>query len=102
MNTNKRRRLERAGWHVGNADDFLSLSEEESEYVALKLAMAQGLVLKRKKCGVSQTETARLIRSSQSRVAKMESADASVSLDLLVHTLLRLGTTRRELARMIV
>jgi hypothetical protein len=36
--------------------------------------------------------------SSQSRVAKMEAGDPTVSLDLLVQGLLAAGATRREIA----
>ena len=34
----------------------------------------------------------------ESRVAKMESADTSVSLDLLIRSLLALGVTNRQVA----
>jgi transcriptional regulator with XRE-family HTH domain len=44
---------------------------------------------------------AQLLGSSQSRVAKIENGDTSVSLDLLIRSLLALGATRKELARMI-
>ena len=39
-----------------------------------------------------------MIKSSQSKVAKMEAGDPTVSLDLLVRSLLALGTSKRELA----
>jgi transcriptional regulator with XRE-family HTH domain len=51
---------------------------------------------------LTPAQMARLIRSSPSRVAKIENGDASVSLDLLIRALLALGTTRKVLARMIV
>lgn len=99
MNTSKRKRLESAGWRVGNAAEFLGLSEEESLYVEIKLALADAVRARRTKLGLTQTELARRMRSSQSRVAKLEAGDRTVSIDLLVHALFRLGATRQQLAR---
>ena len=50
---------------------------------------------------MTQTELAQTLRSSQSRVAKMEAGDPTVSLDLLVKSLLALGTSNREFAAII-
>lgn len=99
MKKRKKEKLEFHGWKVGSADDFLGLSKEESEFVRVKLALARYLKVKRLSNNFSQTDLARKIKSSQSRVAKMESGDSSVTMDLLVHSLLALGTTRKELAR---
>ena len=41
------------------------------------------------------------LRSSQSRVAKMETGDSSVSLDLLIRSLITLGASDRELSKII-
>jgi hypothetical protein len=101
MRKAKRARLERAGWKIGTAQEFLGLSEEEVAFVELKLALAASLRRKRERRGLTQLELAALIESSQSRVAKMEAGDRSVSLDLLVRSLLAMGTTKRELAKII-
>lgn len=97
MDTTKRRKLARAGWKTGSAQEFLGLSEEEAAFVELKLALSEGLKDRREELGLSQSALARRIGSSQSRVAKMEASDASVSLDLLVRGLLATGATRREI-----
>ncbi|MGH2569899.1 MAG: helix-turn-helix domain-containing protein [bacterium] len=47
----------------------------------------------------TQARLATHIGTSQSRVAKMEAADGSVSLDLLVRALLALGISKARLAR---
>lgn len=101
MKKAKRERLERAGWRVGSAQDFLQLSDEEVNFVELKLALSDGLRLKRELLGLTQTQLAKKLSSSQSRVAKMEAGDRSVSFDLLVRSLFALGVSRQELARMI-
>lgn len=97
----KRSRLESAGWRVGGAADFLELSAEEAAFMELKLALAVHLRGTRLRLGWTQTEVADRLGSSQSRVAKMEAADASVSLDLLVRSLLALGVSRSEVGRII-
>jgi hypothetical protein len=100
MQQRKRRTLEARGWKVGSARELLGLSAIEAEYIDLRLLLADGLKQKRLSRGITQVELAKLMRSSQSRVAKMESGDDSVSLDLLVRSFLCLGATRNELARL--
>ena len=97
----KRRRLEAKGWKIGDSREFLRLTEEESAYVELKLQLAASLRKRRERRRLSQTQLAGLLKSSQSRVAKMEGGDPSVSIDLLVRSLLALGASSRDLARTI-
>ena len=98
MNSAKKARLEAAGWRVGSTEDFLGLSTAEVVYVEMKLALATTLRERRQDRRLSQTQLAKVLGSSQSRVAKMEAADPTVSADLLIRSLLTLGSTRRELA----
>ena len=99
MKNSKRRRLESAGWRVGTAKEFLALTEEEAAMIELKLQLARALRAWRVRRNLTQQQVSRKLGSSQSRVAKMEAGDPSVSLDLLVRSLLKLGATRRDLAR---
>lgn len=101
MRKTKKDRLEKRGWKVGTVTEFLDLSPEESAYIEMKLRLSETLRRRRKRRKLSQIEFAKLIKSSQSRVAKMEGGDPSVSLDLLIRSLLALGTSNRELARAI-
>ena len=101
MRESKRSKLAAKGWKLGSAKDFLGLSPQEEAYIELRLKLADGLKLRRGSRGVTQTQLARVLRSSQSRVAKMEAGDPTVSLDLLVKSLLALGTSKRELAAII-
>jgi hypothetical protein len=101
MRESKRKRLQAKGWKVGSAKEFLELSDEEDAYIELRLKLAEGLKERRLGRGLTQVQLAKAVRSSQSRVAKMESGDPTVSLDLLVRSLLALGTTNRELAQII-
>ena len=99
MHKRKRKALEAAGWKVGTAQDFLGLSDAEVALIDVKLALGRAVKLRRVQRRMSQADVAARVRSSQSRVAKMESGDASVSIDLLVRTLLVLGASRKDLAQ---
>ncbi|MGA7872604.1 MAG: helix-turn-helix domain-containing protein [Candidatus Binatus sp.] len=98
MQKRKRRRLEDAGWKVGSTTDFLGLSDEESALVEVKLGLAGAVRKQRNRRRMTQAQLGRLLGSSQSRVAKMEAADPSVSIDLMVRSLLRMGASRKEVA----
>jgi len=101
MKADKRERLQAAGWRVGDAGDFLRLSPQEAAYLDCKIALGQRLRKLREQKKWSQTRLAEKIGSSQSRVAKMESCDQSVSMDLLVKSLLAVGATTTDLANAI-
>ena len=101
MDEKKRQKLEQAGWRVGSIEEFLELSPEEANYIELKLALGSSLREMRTSKNMTQADLAALLKSSQSRVAKMEAGDPTVSLDLLVRSLLSLGLTRETLARLI-
>jgi len=101
MRKAKQDRLEKKGWKVGSVEEFLDLSPEESAYIEIKLRLSDNLRKRRTRKKLSQKQLAALIKSSQSRVAKMEGGDPTVSIDLLVKTLLALGTSDRDLANVI-
>src|SRR3972149_700872 len=101
MDDRKRKRLEARGWKVGSAKDVLGLSDEEEAYIELRLKLAEGLKARRVGKGLTQIQLAKVMQASQSRVAKMEAGDPTVSLDLLVRSLLALGASSSELAKII-
>ena len=101
MNKEKRELLEAHGWKVGDTQEFLSLTDEELEYIDIKIALSEKVREIRKRKNLTQKQIADLIGSSQSRVAKMEAGDPSVSLDLQVKSLLALGISREELGETI-
>jgi len=101
MDAQKRKRLEAAGFSVGDATDFLELLPEEVAFVEMKLSLSRYLKEFRLKNKLSQENLAKKINSSQSRVAKMEAGDASVSVDLILRTMFAVGATREDVARAI-
>lgn len=101
MKKRKRDALKAAGWAVGSVQEFLGLSDADMALIELKLALSRSLRNRRQRRGVSQVELAKRLHSSQSRVAKMEAGDPSVSMDLLVSSLLVLGAGPADLAKAI-
>ena len=101
MRKTKQRKLEAAGWRVGSAAEFLALSPEEAALVETKVALSTALRARRTAQHLSQGALAKRLKSSQSRVAKMEAADRTVSVDLLLRGLFALGATPRDVAKAI-
>lgn len=101
MKSPKKKSLEAKGWKIGSSREFLGLSSEEAAYVELKLALSKNLQETRKEKNLTQEDLARILKSSQSRIAKMEAGDPTVSLDLLVRSLLALGASRKALSRIL-
>lgn len=102
MNTDKLKRLKAAGWKVGNTRDFLRLSDEEAMLVEIKLSLINAVRESREKHGMSQIDLAQKMGSSQSRIAKIEAGDPSVSLDLIVRALISTGASRKDVQRALV
>ena len=101
MDTRKKKRLKEAGWSTGSVAEFLELTPEESALIEIKLRLTELIKRARTRRRLSQTALAERLGSSQSRVAKIEAGDPSVSLDLLVRASFASGATRKELARAI-
>jgi predicted XRE-type DNA-binding protein len=102
MNERKRKKLEAAGWIFGSTVDFLRLTPEETAFIEMKLAMSRCLREWRTRRRLTQTQLATKLGSSQSRVAKMEAGDPSVSVDLLARSLFKLGARSKHIAHAIV
>lgn len=101
MKSAKKKRLEAAGWRVGSAEHFLEMSAEEAALLETRLRLSQGLRVRRAELALSQAAVAKRLGSSQSRVAKMEAADPTVSADLLLRALFALGATPKDVAAVI-
>ena len=101
MKRDRRRRLDQAGWRVSNTAAFLNLTDTEQRFIDLKLALAAGLRHFRERRGLTQAALAKPLGSSQSRIAKLEAADRSVSVDLMIRSLIGVGADAAEIAKMI-
>ncbi len=101
MKSTKTQRLEANGWKIGTAEELVGLTREERAYVELRIRLSDAVRRLRWQRSMTQAQVASLLRSSQIRIAKAEAADESVSLDLLIRSLLALGATDHDLARVI-
>jgi len=101
MHKQKIKNLEKKGWKIGTTQDFLGLTAEESAYIELKLKLSANIKKLRSKKNLTQDELAKILKSSQSRVAKLENGDPSVSLDLIIRSLLAMDASKKEIARII-
>lgn len=101
MKASKKKKLHKAGWKVSSAADFLGLNAEEQALVAMKLDLVQGVRVLRERHQVTQADLAKRLGSSQSRVAKLEAGDRSVSIELLMRALLSLGASKKQIGAMI-
>ena len=97
MKKDKRARLEAAGWRVGGAKEFLGLSDDEAAIVEIRIELARLIRETRLLHGWTQVVLAEMLESSQSRVAKMEAADNSVSIDLMVRSLISMGAPGKSI-----
>jgi predicted XRE-type DNA-binding protein len=98
MEHTQRQKIEAAGGKVVTIAEFLDLSPEEMEIIEIRLSLSKSLKKFTQQEQLSQQKLAENINSSQSRVAKMEASDPSVSINLLIKSLLALGATREDIA----
>ena len=98
MDAKKKKQLASAGWQIGEAADFLNLSPADVAYIEMKIVLGQCVRNLRSSKKLTQVQLAKIIQSSQSRVARMETGDPSVSLDLQIKTILALGASQKDLA----
>src|SRR5438552_10590721 len=84
MQPEKRKALEAAGWKFGDAADFLAMSDEERQMLAIRVDAALAVRRQREAMKLSQQELARRIHTSQPRIAKIEKAAQDVTLDQIL------------------
>lgn len=101
MDRNKKKRLEKAGWTVGSASDFLELADAETGLVEIRISLAQSIRARRNAAELTQAEVAKLAGTTQARIAKAENANPEISLDLCLRVLLALGASHKKIAKAI-
>ncbi len=101
MDKEKRKKLEAKGWKVTSVAEFLEFSPDEASLIELRLALSNAVKKHRLEAKLTQQEAARLLHSSQSRIAKIEGGDAGVSLDLLIRSLFGLGVTAADFPKLL-
>ncbi len=99
MNAEKRKRLEAAGWKATTVQDLLNLDDVDMELIETKLALTKAVREQRQRKHITQIALAERMKTSQSRVAKIEAGDPTVSLDLIFRALFTMGVTRKAVAK---
>ncbi len=101
MRSKKKSALKAAGWAVGNADEFAGLTASEATLLDIRSALGARVRRMRASTGITQSELANTMGSSQSRVAKIEAEHPGVSLELVLRALMALGASRSDLGKYI-
>ncbi len=101
MDQKKRKKMEAKGWKITSAAEFLELTPDEESLIELRLALSSAVKKHRLEAKLTQEEAARILHSSQSRIAKIEAGDTTVSLDLLIRSLFGLGVTSSDLPKLL-
>ena len=96
-----KKKLEAAGWKVGNAQDFLGMDDTEAALVTIRVSLAESIRARRKTAGLTQAQLAKQASTTQARIAKAENAYPEVSLDLCMRILLTLGANPQKIAKAI-
>jgi phage-related protein/predicted XRE-type DNA-binding protein len=91
MNATKRKALEAAGWKIGDAADFLEMSEEERQLLNARVELALAIRRQREAHHLSQKQLGARLKTSQPRMAKIERAAADVSMDQLIRAFTAAG-----------
>jgi ribosome-binding protein aMBF1 (putative translation factor) len=91
VDSENQKSLQAAGFRIGDAEDFLALTDEERRLVELRVAISRAVRRLRQRKHLTQQQLAAKLKSSQSRVAKIEAGAADVSLDLLFRGLFAVG-----------
>jgi hypothetical protein len=93
MDAAKRKALEAAGWKIGDAADFLEMSDGERQLLDARVEIALAIRRQREASRRSQKDLGTKLKTSQPRVAKIERAATDVSLDQLVRAFAAAGGT---------
>lgn len=96
MNRTQKKRFEQAGWKIGTAGELLGLTEAEEAFVEAKLRLGQAVRTLRLRKHLSQAALAKLMGSSQPRVAKLENRDPEVTLDLQMKAIFAASANARR------
>lgn len=91
MDAAKRKTLEAAGWKIGDAADFLEMSDDERQLLDTRVELAMAVRRQREARHLSQKQLGAILKTSQPRIARIERAATDVSMDQLVRAFTAAG-----------
>lgn len=101
MDAKKRKALEAAGFRVGTVAEFLGLTPEEERLVELRVSLGRAVRHRRERADLTQQQLAERARTTQPRIAKIESAAGGVTLDRMFAALFAAGGSMRDLVDLV-
>ena len=99
LSAKKRERIKSMGGRVTSAGEWLDLSPEEIAVIDMKIRLGEQIKARRRKKRLSQESLAKLLKTSQGRVSKLEKGQAT--LDQLARSLLALGGSSKDVGQTI-
>ncbi len=99
LSKTRRARIEKAGFHVTSVQEYFDLSDAEMSIIEMRITLAKAIRRARENRQLTQAQLAKLIKSSQPRVAKIEAGDPDVSIEQMVKSALALGLSRRQIGK---
>lgn len=99
LSAKKKDRIKAMGGRVTTVEEWLVLTPEEVAVIDMKIRLGEELKARRRKRKLSQERVAKILKTSQGRVSKLEKGQAT--LDQLTRSLLALGSSTKEVARAI-
>mgnify|MGYP006302817861 CR=1 FL=1 len=91
-------RVKKTGWTVGTTAEFPGVTGEEAALIEMNLALAHNRREHQEAQHPTQAQLAKMLLEGRSRLAKKETADSSVSMELLVGSRLMLVQLERKSA----
>ena len=86
-----------AGFRPVTITEFLGLTPEDNAIIEVRLALSNAIKKRRLEAKQTQQDFAKKLKTSQSRLAKMEAGDSSVALDLLIKGLIADGASAADI-----
>ena len=99
LSAKKKARIRAMGGRVTTVEEWLDLTPQEVAIIDMKIRLGEELKAQRKKKRLSQEKAAKILKTSQGRVSKMERGQAT--LDQLAWSLLILGESKKKVGRVI-
>ena len=100
MKPAKHSELKLRGWRVGSVAEFLGLTPDEEALIEIKLALSRSLK-RRRESVMTLAELAEKLDATEPKLAKAESGDVSVPMELLVRAMLTTGATAQDIGKAI-
>ena len=98
MSKTRKEELAEAGFEETTIQKFLDLSDIDMKLIDLKIELGKLLKKQRKVKKLTQSQLADIVKTNQARIARIENADNSVSIDSILISLYSVGTKEKDIS----